>query len=544
METTAVGTNTSNKELVDLPLDIYGSGGRFVEDFAVALTPGYSPYSSPYGATVNGGQWFTKDYTVDGTSGTASIRGNSMLTGPAMEAVEEMQAQTSGLDAASAITSGGVMSFTLKSGTNQFHGSGFVYDHNEFLDANTWTNGLTGDPRPKARAWDYGGSLGGPIIKNKLFFFGTFERYQHNDYTLGPTSGFVPTTAMLSGDFSALLGTTICADSGGGLGGCGQSNGNGGTYSTAVNVQNKAGQTIPLQEGMIFDPTTCNSTGQNCKQFSGNVVDTPISSVAQKINAIFKQDYTPQSSSLISNNRFLANGTPTEHANQPVVKLDYDLRATDRLSGSWIGRDNPRTLADSGGVWQAGSTSGGPLSTVRLQAVHSNQYRISESHTISTDKLNVLSLTYNWFEQKDQPSAPGNWSSQLGFGTTGATNFPNISFGSAQNSQASDVSYIGNVYQGGFSGASVLVGDTFTWTHGRHTTSFGGEVRDYQVNSHKGSGALSFSFQPNTTNGGYTNLAGYGFASYLLGDVSPSTCTAGEKRWLCLHRTATKSHRS
>ncbi len=140
--TAVIGTNTSSKEMVDLPLDIYGSGGRFVEDFAVALTPGYSPYSSPYGAVVNGGQWFTKDYTVDGTSGTAGIRGNSMLTGPAMEAVEEMQAQTSGLDSASAITNGGVMSFTLKSGTNQFHGSAFGYGHNEFLDANTWTNDL------------------------------------------------------------------------------------------------------------------------------------------------------------------------------------------------------------------------------------------------------------------------------------------------------------------------------------------------------------------------------------------------------------------
>jgi len=129
-ESVAIGTNMKGDVVTDLPLSIYG-GGRFVENFAVAITPGYSPISSPYGAVVNGGQWFTKDYTIDGTSGTSSIRGDSMESGPSMEAVQEVQAQTSGIDAASAITSGGVMSFTIKSGTNKFHGSAFGYGHNE-----------------------------------------------------------------------------------------------------------------------------------------------------------------------------------------------------------------------------------------------------------------------------------------------------------------------------------------------------------------------------------------------------------------------------
>ncbi len=135
--------------VTDLPLSIYG-GGRLVEDFAVAITPGYSPYSSPYGAVVNGGQWFTKDYTIDGTSGTANIPGDSMESGPSMEAVEELQAQTSGLDAQSSITGGGVIAFNLKSGTNKLHGSAFLYGHNELLDANTWTNDNLGSRKPSS----------------------------------------------------------------------------------------------------------------------------------------------------------------------------------------------------------------------------------------------------------------------------------------------------------------------------------------------------------------------------------------------------------
>jgi hypothetical protein len=125
-ERPSIGTNMQGGVVTDLPLSIY-SGGRFVEDFAVAITPGYSPISSPYGAVVNGGQWFTKDYTVDGTPGTGDIQGNSMQNGPSMEAVQELQAQTSGLDAQSSITGGGVMSFNLKSGTNKLHGSAFAY---------------------------------------------------------------------------------------------------------------------------------------------------------------------------------------------------------------------------------------------------------------------------------------------------------------------------------------------------------------------------------------------------------------------------------
>src|SRR6516225_8175533 len=283
-ESAAIGTNMKGSVVTDLPLSIY-NGGRFVENFAVALTPGYSPYSSPYGAVVNGSQWFTKDYTIDGTSGTSSIRGDSMETGPSMEAVQEVQAQTSGIDSASAITNGGVMSFSLKSGTNKFHGSLFGYGANEFLDANSWTNDLTGAPKSKRRAWDYGASIGGPIRKDKLFFFGAFERYTQVDFKLGgfSSSTTVPTTKMLAGDFSELLGNAQCTDpSTGNTGDCGTADGTSGTFSTPVTVQNKAGATVPLQKGMIFDPTTCNSSGQ-CQQFTGNIINTPFSSVAQKI---------------------------------------------------------------------------------------------------------------------------------------------------------------------------------------------------------------------------------------------------------------------
>ena len=489
-ESVSIGTNMNGKVATDLPLSIYG-GGRFIEDFAVAITPGYSPISSPYGAVVNGSQWFTKDYTIDGTSGTSSIRGDSMETGPSMEAVQELQAQTSGLDAASAITNGGVMSFTLKSGTNQFHGSVFGYGHNEFLDANTWTNDLTGAPKSKARAWDYGASIGGPIRKDKLFFFGTFERFTYNDFTLGNYSQFVPTADMLNGNFSALLDT-----------------------STVLGTDS-AGNTI--YKGAIFNPATGNV-------FPGNIINVPFSSVAQKIVAIYQSAYAPGQGGLNGNNRFPSSNSPSQTPNQAVVKLDYNLTSTDKLSGSWILDNRPRTLADSGGVWQNGSTTGGPFADSRIQLVKGNQFRVSEAHTFSPNVVNVFNETFNWYWNGSSPTETGtDWNSKLGLGSTGTDNFPVISFGSAVNGY--QMTSIGNQWAGFFTAGTFITGDTLTWTKGRHALSFGGDFWDYQVNSHSGAGIDSFNFVPNTTDGGYTGQAGFGFASFLLGDVSNASQT-------------------
>lgn len=521
-ETVSIGTNMKGNVVTDLPLSIY-NGGRFVENFAVAITPGYSPISDPYSSVVNGTQTFTKDFTVDGTSATATIQGDSMEIGPSMEAVQELQAQTSGLDAPSAITSGGVIALNLKSGTNQFHGSAFGYGHNELLDANTWTNNNQGLPKTKARAWDYGGSLGGPIIKNKTFFFGTFERYTQNDFTLGGYSSFVPTQEFLNGDFSALLGSTLCSNPAiaKDVGPCGQADGNKGTFSSAINVQNNAGQTVPLQAGMIFDPVTKN-------QFTGNLIPSSrFSSVAQKIIPIYQKYYAPETAGLLANNRVTTNNSPAQTPNQAVVKLDHNLTTRDRLSGSWVYNHRPRTLVDTGGVWQAGSNDGGPLANARVQMVRSQEFRASESHTFNPNLLNVFNATYNWYWNGSVPASSGtDWASQLGFGSTGANNFPRISFGDPVNNYG--VTGIGNTWQGNYSGAVFLYGDSLNWTRGRHNFTFGGEFRAYQINSHKGSGALSFNFLPSTTGAPgapYSSQVGFGFATFLLGEVTNANQT-------------------
>jgi hypothetical protein len=512
LERPSVGTNMNGKVVTDLPLSIYG-GGRTIESFAVAITPGYSVYSSPYGAVINGGQWFTKDYTVDGTSGTANIQGDSGETGPTMEAVEELQAETSGLDAQSASTGGGVIAFNLKSGTNKLHGSAFLYGVNELFDANTWTNDSRGEGKPKRRAWDYGFSLGGPIFKNKTFFFGAFERYTQTDFRLNSGSATVPTSDFMNGNFGALLGGTLCTDSGGGTGLCSQNGG------TPIQTQDTNGSPVVAQLGMIYDPDSASNplcTAPPC-QFAGNIIPTDrISPVAQKVNA-FYSGYAPQFGGIDSNSRGLLSGSPSQTPNEIVIKLDHTLREADHLSGSWIYNHRPRILDDSGGLWQQGTTSGGPLSNGRYQIYRAQQWRLSETHTFTPHLLNILNFTYNFDFNASTPTNAGNWNEQLGFGDTGANTFPLISFqdGAAGHSET----FIGNTWQGNISGVNVTTGDSITWTKGRHNFTFGGDFQAHQINTRSGSGALSFGFTYLTTAGAGYPYDGFGYASFLLGQV-------------------------
>lgn len=494
-ETSSVGTNLKADVANDLPLSIY-NGGRFVENFAVALTPGYSPVSSPYLSVINGTQGFTKDFTVDGTSATSNIQGDSMEIGPTMEAVQELQAQTSGLGAQNGITSGGVIMLNLKSGTNQLHGSALAYGHNELLDANTWDNDYRGKPKTPARGWDYAFSLGGPIRKGKTFFFGAFERYTQNVFTLknfGDSGTTVPTAAFLGGDFSALLNTSV-------------------VLGTDVHGQ-------PIYQGAIFNPNDPGAV------FPSNKITSGLSSVSQKIAALYQKFYTPGNSNLINNDQFPLNNSPAQTPNQAVVKVDHNITDRNRLSGSWVYNHRPRTLLDSGGVWSVGSTDGGPLSDARHQLVYAHEFRASDSWTLKPNLLNVLNFTYNWYWNSSSPvSFATDWPSMLGFGSTGAQNFPEIKFGSSVNGIGE--TFIGNSWQGNWVGDTAILGDNVSWSKGRHTLTFGGDLRIMHVNSQGGSGALSFNFSNNTTGAPsqpYANQVGFGFASFLLGDVQSAS---------------------
>ena len=122
---------------------------------------------------IDGGRPSTNEVLVDGV--TSLLEASSVSYVPTAEAVSEFKVQTTNFDAQYGWTLGGVVNMITKNGTNQFHGSLFEFLQNTHLDANTFNSNLTGVRRQESHINTFGGDIGGPIRKNKLFFTYTFE---------------------------------------------------------------------------------------------------------------------------------------------------------------------------------------------------------------------------------------------------------------------------------------------------------------------------------------------------------------------------------
>src|SRR5207245_2483655 len=128
---------------------------------------------------------------------------NSVRFVPTEDAIQEFKVQTNNLSAEFGNTSGGIINLTSKSGTNQFHFSAFEFLRNSTLDASTFFNNSKGVNKPPLRQNQYGGTFGGPILKNKLFFFNSYEGYKQRK---GQSILFtVPTAEQRARDFSKTL---------------------------------------------------------------------------------------------------------------------------------------------------------------------------------------------------------------------------------------------------------------------------------------------------------------------------------------------------
>jgi len=527
---TQVGSHMRSQVVMDLPLTVLG--GRSLEKFAYAVVP-----------TVEGDDWtshiagslaFTKEVLIDGTSAVVQIGGHIGESSPTMEAVEEFKVETSGVRAEDGRTGGGAYKFTLKSGTNTFHGSAFGFLHNEVLNANTWEGNFRGEDRARDRQQSYGFSAGGPLIKNKTFVFGAFEKYMQERFVLGTMDKTVPIADFLDGDFSALLGGQLNLPGCGGL--CFDALGrpvySGMIYDPATQRTVTAGAVDPVtgltavrggmvRDGFGFDPLT------GLPLANANQLDR-ISSVSAKIVDIFRTSYPPMAPGLVNNSAITRQNDPWFHQTQLTFKADHNFSDKNRLSGHFNWIERPRILVDSGGIWdpKQASTGGGPLANSRKQEVTSRRFALNQTYNISPNVLNVLSFTYGRYRNPSYSEAAKtkDWPEYLGFGVTGATNFPEMDFGRSINGVSTTMIgaswsdyYVSNVY---------IANEALTWVKGRHTVKVGADIRFMELSSHSSTPYLDVSFDAYQTGAPtepYQNNVGFGFASFLLGAVNSAS---------------------
>jgi hypothetical protein len=208
--TGTVGNVVEGNQVRELPLN----GRSFAQ--LTQLMPGVSPASNfdskhkgleaGVDFSVNGNNTTGNLFLVDGVNNNDIGSQRTILIYPSIDAIQEFKILRNSYPPEYGQAMGAIISIVTKSGTNQFHGSGYYFGRNDALNATDYFNNLNGSPKDVLRRNDYGYDVGGPVIKDKLFFFWSQEWNHEKRGKL--RSANVPTVAEKSGDFSAQLAPT------------------------------------------------------------------------------------------------------------------------------------------------------------------------------------------------------------------------------------------------------------------------------------------------------------------------------------------------
>ncbi len=207
-QTSSRGLVIDQRKIVDLPLN-----GRDYNQLAL-LSPGVLPGTPRLASVnfkgvlnVNGNRTFNNVFLLDGVDNISysnSFRGeNVQLVQPSIEALQEFKIQTNAYSAEFGRSSGAVVNATIKSGTNSIRGSVYEFLRNDSLDANNFFSNALGSPKPKRERNQFGAAVGGPLVRNKTFWFGDYEGLRDQEGV--PRVRQVPTAAEKAGLFSSVV---------------------------------------------------------------------------------------------------------------------------------------------------------------------------------------------------------------------------------------------------------------------------------------------------------------------------------------------------
>jgi hypothetical protein len=249
----SVGQVVDQRSVNNLPLN--GRNFTFLAQLAAGVN---SPEADTRGNaasgafTANGNRPAQNNYMLDGIDNNSDtvdfLNGTNYVVLPPVDAVQEFKVETSGFSAEYGRSGAAVLNATIKSGTNQFHGAAWEFFRNDKLDAADYFEDAGGLPKGELRQNQFGAMLGGPVFKNKIFFFGDYEGLRRIQGTI--LTGAVPTAAERNSGFTDLSDLIALQSSSGTL-------------------TDQLGRTMPY--GTVLDPATT-------RQVTANVVD-PISGI-------------------------------------------------------------------------------------------------------------------------------------------------------------------------------------------------------------------------------------------------------------------------
>ena len=523
-----------SKTMDALPLLQLGSNSSGLRNpyNIVALLPGayYQPVTTGFstGPTVriNGGATSSETLLVDGLDGSNLMgQGINQQTQPGMDSIQEWTVQTSNYSAEYGQAGSSVMNVTMKSGTNQFHGSGYDYLQNEFMNSAQPFTVKKGSPnehiRPAIRRNDYGMTLGGPVWipkvyegHNRTFFFFSWEQFRQTEFLL-PGTISLPTAGYRSGNFASAISAA-------------------GNRSLGTDPLGR-----PIIANSIYDPLTRHAAPDGrivTDPFPNNTINPArFDPVAAKIQSLMPLPACvagpPCNAAGVVGNW---QNTQLTHRDTeaPSLKVDHSFGPKDKLSFFWS-----RTMTYDPSYYGADGLPE-PISYSFGGGIYAHRERLNYDRTLTPT---LLLHVGGGFDADDlgRPSVLPDYDSCGGLGLCSSSfvrpiTFPNISgladplaggYG-AFGHPLGPIPRTDNLFQQFESIA------TLTWVKGNHTYKFGGELRSGGQYTQAFSRAV-FNFSSaqtampylvNTSTGNSVanigpNHVGFPYASFLLGAV-------------------------
>jgi len=563
-ETGDIAHNITISQLVDLPLLGIGnanagsSGVRNPYNTAVTV-PGVN-YVANFTMVVNGAPTNTAGYRLEGLDNTNHTVSFALQENqPSADAIQEVAVQTSNYAPEFGQAGGGLFNITMKSGTSEYHGSGYEYLVNEAVNAGyPFTSDGNGHlVRPQNRRHNFGGTIGGPVKpltkgSMKTFFFFSLERFKES--SLLSFNDTVPTLAYRSGDFSAI------------------SPNGGANFNPSLGVPagrigvDGLGRDIFANE--IYDPATRGidpGTGLPfANPFSGNII--PADRITPFAKAVMNLIPLPTNNNLINN--YTGSNISNRVTGIPSIKIDHSINDKNKFSFYWS-----TTGTESQYSSPNGNADGLPelITQARGTFIDSVTWRLNYDRVMSNNLLLHLGGGYSRIRFLDDSPLTHNGKtfdcSTINLaGCQVAYNFPtfNTMVGRANGGLVDTGATLG---LGGMQqmGNALLHTRTnterpafnanMTWIHGSHNYKWGGEVY-FQGNITAPPSGVSLTFASNGTAQPFIPAAGLGnqfmgfqFASFLLGAASsvtqqaPTGTRMGKSQWAFYWQDSWKASR-
>lgn len=388
--TSEVKTNINAVEVNNVPLSRFRNYQTLIN-----LVPGATPArfqnaeaDTPERAlstNINGQQRGANNQRLDGSANIlVTLPHHAAYIAP-VESIQEVDVSTDDFDAEQGFTGGAAVNVVTKSGTNNYHGSLFWYHNNSATRAFTWDENRAGvNRKPKTIMNFLGGSIGGPIKKDKLFYFadyeGTFERV--NKTSLAS----VPALDLRGGDLSRFLGAQILDATG-----------------NPIMVPTTEGAMVPLQDGMIFDPYTGNpdGTGRSVMSSGGVLNMIPAARMNGPMTQLLGLVPNPNQPGAGDFNNYFVSGTQKLNRNNFDGKVNWNRNDLHQL---WFKYSTMIARFDSAGP-TLGAAGGADIGDGGLGGCHTRTQiaGVGQTYTISPTFLVDATLGWQRFGQACQP---------------------------------------------------------------------------------------------------------------------------------------------